>query len=200
MIWCEIKLASETVLTFISAFGFQIQPGASVKKSVSLPDSRRVTLSLSLRRSLTGGEVTPTNVSSCGHSSRVVVKIYNSRQISTLDKREIWLCLPSLAVIRRYNNPTMSHRYEFPRKPVANPKAIVQGEKYRLTVLTEGVLRYEWAEDGQFEDRASTFALFRDLPVPDLKVTETDDYVEITTDLMSVYYKYVRAQTARTPV
>lgn len=72
---------------------------------------------------------------------------------------------------------------------MANPKAIVQGDKYRLTVLCSGVLRYEWAEDGQFEDRASTFALFRDLPVPDnLKITETDESIEITTELMQVYY------------
>lgn len=107
------------------------------------------------------------------------------------------LATPISYPVNNYRN--MVHRYTFPRKPVANPKAIVQGEKYRLTVLTEGVLRYEWAEDGQFEDRASTFALFRDLPVPGLKVTETDDYVEITTDLMSVFYKYVCAQTEGCP-
>jgi hypothetical protein len=82
----------------------------------------------------------------------------------------------------------MSHRYNFNRKPPANPKAIIQGEKYRLTVLLDGVLRYEWAEDGQFEDRASTFALFRDLPVPDFKLVETETSVEITTKLMHVYY------------
>jgi hypothetical protein len=82
----------------------------------------------------------------------------------------------------------MAHRYEFPRKPVANDQAVIQGDKYRLTSLTEGVLRSEWAEEGIFEDRASTFALFRDLPVPERNVKETEHAIEITTELMQVYY------------
>ena len=33
-------------------------------------------------------------------------------------------------------------------------------------MLTDGLLRLEYSADGVFEDRASAFALFRDLPVP----------------------------------
>ena len=67
-------------------------------------------------------------------------------------------------------------RYQFHTKPVANPGAVVggPGEKYRFTVLTEGLLRYEYAADGVFEDRASMFALFRDHPVPDFRVIEKE--------------------------
>ena len=84
----------------------------------------------------------------------------------------------------------MSHRYEFASasKPVANSKAVFQGERYRLTVLTEGVLRWEWAEDGVFEDRASTFALYRDFDdIPGMTVQDTEASLVITTDLMSIY-------------
>lgn len=52
-------------------------------------------------------------------------------------------------------------RYDFKTRPVAHPDAIVAGDKYRFTVLTDGLLRFEWAEDGRFEDRASTFAINR---------------------------------------
>ncbi|KZT58928.1 glycoside hydrolase family 31 protein [Calocera cornea HHB12733] len=58
--------------------------------------------------------------------------------------------------------------------PVADPKAVVQGDHWRFTVLTEGVLRYEYAADGVFEDRASTFAIRRKLPVPQFRVLGKD--------------------------
>ncbi|KZT58930.1 glycoside hydrolase family 31 protein [Calocera cornea HHB12733] len=58
--------------------------------------------------------------------------------------------------------------------PVADPAAVIQGDKFRFTVLTEGVLRYEYAPDGVFEDRASTFAVRRKLPVPQFRVLGKD--------------------------
>ena len=51
--------------------------------------------------------------------------------------------------------------YVFPTDPIANKDSVVSGPNYRFTVLTDRVIRYEWAEDGQFEDRASTFAINR---------------------------------------
>lgn len=71
----------------------------------------------------------------------------------------------------------MSHRYKFAKAPVADAAAIVggDGKKYRFTMLTDGLIRYEYAEDGQFEDRASTFALFRKLPVPKFRVIDLED-------------------------
>ena len=67
-------------------------------------------------------------------------------------------------------------RYEFSRKPQADPKAVVGGEskKYRFTVLTEGLLRYEYAADGVFEDRASIFAINREQPVPEFRVIDQE--------------------------
>ncbi|KAJ9664860.1 hypothetical protein H2201_005081 [Coniosporium apollinis] len=79
-------------------------------------------------------------------------------------------------------------RYNFPRKPLANPEAIVKGNTYRFTVLTDGLIRYEWAEDGQFEDRASTFAINRQLPVPEFKVYDSDDTLEIVTNRFHLTY------------
>ncbi|KAF2181626.1 glycoside hydrolase family 31 protein [Zopfia rhizophila CBS 207.26] len=79
-------------------------------------------------------------------------------------------------------------RYDFYTSPVAHPDAIVAGEKYRFTVLTDGLLRYEWAEDGQFEDRASTFAIRRKLSVPDFYVWDRGHGIEIVTKRFHVIY------------
>ena len=67
-------------------------------------------------------------------------------------------------------------RYSFPTKPKANPAAIVGGgdRKYRFTILTEGLLRYEYAADGVFEDRPSVFVIRREQPVPDYRVVEQE--------------------------
>jgi alpha-glucosidase (family GH31 glycosyl hydrolase) len=65
--------------------------------------------------------------------------------------------------------------------PVARPEAVVSGERWRVTVLADGLVRIEWSEDGGFEDRASTFAIHRDLPVPEFDVIDGEDAVEVAT-------------------
>ena len=72
--------------------------------------------------------------------------------------------------------------------PVAHPDAVVQGDRWRVTVLTDGLVRIERAEDGVFEDRASTFAINRALPVPQFRVVESDTHVEILTDRLHLVY------------
>ncbi|OIW23810.1 hypothetical protein CONLIGDRAFT_664269 [Coniochaeta ligniaria NRRL 30616] len=82
-------------------------------------------------------------------------------------------------------------RYSFASSPKADPKAIVtggKGSKYRFTVLTDRLLRYEWSDDGQFEDRVSTFAVFRKFDVPDFRVIDTKDSLEIVTQFFHLYY------------
>jgi len=58
----------------------------------------------------------------------------------------------------------VASRLTVPGNPVANPDSVVQGEHWRVTVLTPGLVRLEWSDDGRFEDRASTFAVNRALP------------------------------------
>ncbi|KAF2205173.1 alpha-xylosidase [Delitschia confertaspora ATCC 74209] len=84
--------------------------------------------------------------------------------------------------------PFKPARYDFPTDPVAHPSAIVSGEKYRFTLLTDGLLRYEWAEDGKFEERASTFAIRRKLAVPDFSVWDRGQGLEIVTKRFHLIY------------
>ena len=82
----------------------------------------------------------------------------------------------------------MDARFRIPLSPVAHDAAVVQGDQYRITVLTTGLVRIEWAEDGRFEDRASTFALHRDLPVPEFRVVNGAEVVEVVSDRFHVTY------------
>ena len=82
----------------------------------------------------------------------------------------------------------MKPDYRITTRPQADPAAVVQGDRFRITVLTSGLLRLEYSPDGVFEDRASAFALFRDLPVPSFRLIETDHHLEIVTDRVHLVY------------
>ena len=76
----------------------------------------------------------------------------------------------------------------FQTNPVANPQAIVSGPNYRFTILTDRLIRYEWASDGCFEDRASTFAINRHFPTPKFYTVDTADNLEIISDHFHLSY------------
>ena len=73
--------------------------------------------------------------------------------------------------------------------PVADEAAVVRGDTYRFTVLTPRLVRAEYDPDGGFEDRPSQVFWYRDLPVPDFDVTETDDSVVIETEVLRLEYE-----------
>ncbi|KRF23771.1 glycoside hydrolase family 31 protein [Phycicoccus sp. Soil803] len=82
----------------------------------------------------------------------------------------------------------MSSRLTVPGNPVANPDSVVQGEHWRITVLTPGLVRLEWSDEGSFEDRASTFAVNRALPTPEVEVHRDGERVELSTGLLHLAY------------
>jgi alpha-glucosidase (family GH31 glycosyl hydrolase) len=82
----------------------------------------------------------------------------------------------------------MRPHLKLPTSPVARPDAVVQGDRWRITVLTAGLVRLEWSERGGFEDRASTFAIHRDLPVPEFQVHDTESALEIVTERLRLVY------------
>lgn len=56
-------------------------------------------------------------------------------------------------------------------------------------MLTDALIRYEYAPDGIFEDRASTFAINRDLgSVPDFETYEDESGLEIITERLHLTY------------
>ncbi|MFJ8950438.1 TIM-barrel domain-containing protein [Streptomyces sp. NPDC102381] len=75
-----------------------------------------------------------------------------------------------------------------PAHPRAQDASVLRGDHWRVTVLTEGLLRLEWSEDGGFEDRASSFALHRDRPTPEFTVRESDEALEVSTSRLHLLY------------
>ncbi|KAK9384916.1 hypothetical protein V1515DRAFT_582465 [Lipomyces mesembrius] len=84
----------------------------------------------------------------------------------------------------------MKHR-RLPASPVASPSAVVGGTgnlRYRFTVLASGLVRFEYSLGSVFEDRASTLAINRNLPVPSFRVVDREDGLEIITERFHLRY------------
>ena len=77
---------------------------------------------------------------------------------------------------------------QFASRPLCAKQAVVQGDKYRITVLTARLFRLEYSEDGVFEDRPTQCVLNRDFPVPQFRVFETDGSLKIVTEGVVLLY------------
>lgn len=80
---------------------------------------------------------------------------------------------------------SMFSQYPFHPTPKAPAASIVASATQRITILTDGLVRLETDPKGEFEDRASTFAINRDLPTPKYHVIRKKDEsggLEIITD------------------
>ena len=86
--------------------------------------------------------------------------------------------------------------YKTKTRPLAIQDNIVQGANYRITLLTEALVRLEYSEDGFFEDRATQFAFFRKYAELDIHIlawnalTEQVHYFSAASllDKKSVYF------------
>lgn len=79
-------------------------------------------------------------------------------------------------------------KYELDMKPVARKEAMVIGDKYRFTILTDCLIRMEYQEEGLFVDEPTQTIICREFPVPEYRVIEKEDFLEIVTDKLHVYY------------
>lgn len=82
----------------------------------------------------------------------------------------------------------MEELYRIKTEGHAEDAAIIQGEKYRFTVLTKEMIRLEYCEDGQFEDRATQCVIDRKFKVPEYQVIENEESLEIITDKIHLVY------------
>lgn len=71
---------------------------------------------------------------------------------------------------------------------IANKNSIVLFENVRFTVLTDRLIRMEYSEDGEFEDRKSQAFINRNLEVPTYSVVKGDNTLEIITDHLILRY------------
>ena len=50
--------------------------------------------------------------------------------------------------------------------PAMNPATTLQGEHWRIGLITESLIRLEWSDSGEFEDRATLMAVDRAFEKP----------------------------------
>lgn len=82
----------------------------------------------------------------------------------------------------------LDQRFRLNLNGACNPDCVVQGEKYRFTVLTPRMLRMEYAEDGVFEDRPTTVVWNRNFDRPEFTVRDQEHCLEIDTEYFHLVY------------
>jgi alpha-glucosidase (family GH31 glycosyl hydrolase) len=85
-----------------------------------------------------------------------------------------------------------------PYDPVANTSAQVVSGSARFTVLTDHVIRLEYASNGKFEDRATVAVVNRLLPVPQFATSQSGSQLTITTNALQLKYSVGSAFSAST--
>ena len=75
------------------------------------------------------------------------------------------------------------------QKSKCNKDSIFKGNKYRITILTERLIRLEYNENGVFEDRPTIFAQNRNFPKPEFNVLENANVLKIVTKYFELEYK-----------
>ncbi len=79
-------------------------------------------------------------------------------------------------------------RFQWPTRGKALDANIVRGDTYRITVLTDRLIRLEQDADGQFEDRATQTVFYRDFPAVKYTVTREAGVLCIETDELKLTY------------
>ena len=74
-------------------------------------------------------------------------------------------------------------------KAKSKPGAVFTGSNYRITVLTERLVRLEYSREGIFCDDLTEQVINRDFPIPNFKVVQDDRYLEITTKYFMLKYQ-----------
>lgn len=82
----------------------------------------------------------------------------------------------------------MKDYYKIQTMPICKKENVIVGENYRISVLTDGLLRLEYAEHGIFEDCPTQVVWNRDLGVCNFQIVEQEDNLEIITDRIHLRY------------
>ena len=70
----------------------------------------------------------------------------------------------------------------------SNDKSIIKGSKYRITVLSDSLIRLEYSDTSYFEDRPTELAINRNFPTPQFEYQENDKFLVILTKYFKLQY------------
>ncbi|MCL4722134.1 MAG: glycoside hydrolase, partial [Gammaproteobacteria bacterium] len=83
---------------------------------------------------------------------------------------------------------SLPERFHLSTAPVAQSANQVTGDHYRITVLTERLLRLEYSPTGRFEDRPTQMVLNRDLGSVDFQVVRDGSGIHLFTGALQLDY------------
>lgn len=67
-------------------------------------------------------------------------------------------------------------------------ESIILGKKYRISILTDRLVRLEYNKDGKFEDRLTQRVIFRNFPKTNFTVTQSETLIQIVTSYFTIDY------------
>lgn len=70
----------------------------------------------------------------------------------------------------------------------ANSQSIVQGENWRISVLTPCLIRFEWSEDGEFSDAQTQIVTNREFPTVEYSYQRVEQGIQLNTESLLVDY------------
>ncbi len=73
-------------------------------------------------------------------------------------------------------------------KAKSDQRTVIQGSKYRISVISERVLRLEYSESGQFLDKPTQLIKKRNIGIPDFAVRQDANILEVTTKYFALNY------------
>lgn len=73
-------------------------------------------------------------------------------------------------------------------KAKSDNKAVIQGSKFRISLISERIVRLEYSPDGKFNDRPTQLVRRRNIGLPDFSVRQDTNLVEITTKYFILTY------------
>ena len=63
--------------------------------------------------------------------------------------------------------------------PAMNPDSVIQGDHWRIGLITDALVRFEWSDSGRFVDDATQMAMVRDFgEKPEFTVAERNGWLE----------------------
>jgi len=73
-------------------------------------------------------------------------------------------------------------------KMMTKENAVFKGNNYRISVLSERLIRLEYSVDGQFSDALTTLVANRNFKIPEFSVEQDDKYLVIKTNYFMLQY------------
>ena len=70
----------------------------------------------------------------------------------------------------------------------SDDKTFVKGSNFRITVITEGIVRLEYSPSGAFVDRPTELIVRRNLGYPEFQLKQDTQYVDIVTKYFHLTY------------